>query len=148
MPMAKPTGVWGFKLNLGGPEADGFFKDVTGLQSFTNVATDAYEDEQGKPYEFSIPTSGSTLWSPIMLMRGVDDKTGLWDWRQQVIDGDIDGAKRDVTIELVDNQGTTVKTFSVVGAWPSGSDWGSFSSTGQGIAIESYTLTHEGITLA
>ena len=148
MPDKKASGIWGFKLNLGGAESDGFFKEINGLRSQINTATDHYEDEQGKPFEFTIPQAGSTQWESITLVRGIDEGTALEEWHKDTEEKGSAETAKDITVEMLDNEGNTVKTFNVVGAFPDSIDFGGFSASGGGVAYQTITLKHEGFHLA
>jgi phage tail-like protein len=148
MPEPKGTGIWGFELDLGGNEADGFFKEVQGLASQLNTTTDHYEDENGKPVEFSIPQAGSTSWDPITLVRLIDAGDKIEQWFKDTEEKGHEETKKDLIFTLKDNAGNPVKTFNVVGAYPQKIDLGGLSASGGGVAWETITLQHEGIHLA
>lgn len=145
MPEPKGTGIWGFELDLGGNESDGFFKEVQGLKSTLNTATDHYEDENGKPVEFSIPQAGSTSWEPLTLVRLIDAGEKIETWFKDTEEKGHEDTKKDLIITLKDNAGNPVKTLNVVGAYPMSIDLGGVSSAGSGVAWETITLQHEGI---
>jgi phage tail-like protein len=140
----KGTGIWGFETDFGAYGA-GFIKEVQGLASSLNTATDHYEDENAKPVEFSIPQAGSTQWDPITLVRLIDADDKMEKWFKDTEEKGHEETKQDCIITLKDNAGNPVKTFNIVGAYPSKIDLGGVSAAGGGVAWETVTLTHEGI---
>jgi phage tail-like protein len=94
---------------------------------------------------------GLTSWEPIVLERGRTHDTAFEDWADLVWSdaGGISLAKfrKDIRIELLDEQGTTVMAFNVHRAWPS--EYVALSqldADAVGTAVESLTLQHEGFT--
>ena len=93
MPAKEPRPASHFKLTLGGKESAGVFREISGLDNESDIVEHKYVDEQGKQAIRKVV--GATKWSNLALKRGVDENLTLWKWRQQVIDGDVDGARTD-----------------------------------------------------
>jgi phage tail-like protein len=139
-------GTYYFKLNLGGHESAGYFKECTGLSSSHHVVAHTSADEQGKSLVQKFP--GQLEWSNITLKRGVDSNSELWKWRQEVIDGKVDGARKDGTIEVVDWEGKPVITYSFLRGWPCKYSAPGLNSSGNDILVEEIEIAHEGFTRA
>ena len=139
-------GTYYFKLKLGGHESAGFFKECTGLSSEHQVVTHTSADEQGKALVQKFP--GQLQWSNITLKRGVDADSALWGWRQEVIDGKIDGARKDGTIEVVDWEGRPVTTYSFRRGWPCKYTAPGLNASGNDILVEEIEIAHEGFIRA
>jgi phage tail-like protein len=93
---------------------------------------------------------GMTTWAPIVLERGRTHDTSFEDWANLVWTqgGVMSPAKfrRDVRIELQDEQGTTVMAFTVQRAWPSEYvPLGPLDADAPATAVETLTLQHEGV---
>jgi phage tail-like protein len=93
---------------------------------------------------------GTTSWEPIVLERGRTHDTAFEDWANLVWiqGGKISLAKyrKDIRIELLDEQGTTVMAFMVRRAWPSEYvALGPLNAEVAATAVETLTLQHEGI---
>ena len=142
MPEQQTIGTYYFKLKLGGAESAGFFKECTGLSSEHQVVTHTSADEQGKSLVQKFP--GQLQWSNITLKRGVDAKSELWTWRQEVIDGKVEGARKDGTIEVVDWEGKPVITYSFKRGWPCKYSAPGLNSSGNDILVEEIEIAHEG----
>ena len=146
MPEQQTIGTYYFKLNLGGAESAGYFKECTGLSSENQVVTHTSADEQGKAMVQKVP--GQLQWANINLKRGVDADSTLWAWRQEVIDGKIEGARKDGTIEVVDWEGKPVTTYSFRRGWPSKYSAPGLNASGNDILIEEIEIAHEGFVRA
>jgi phage tail-like protein len=146
MPEQQTIGTYYFKLKLGGAESAGFFKECTGLSSENQVVTHTSADEQGKALVQKFP--GQLQWSNITLKRGVDADSALWGWRQEVIDGKIDGARKDGTIEVVDWEGRPVTTYSFRRGWPCKYTAPGLNASGNDILVEEIEIAHEGFIRA
>jgi len=143
MPAKQPRSTSLFRLTLGGKESAGVFREVSGLKNESDVISHKYVDDQGKQVTRNLV--GSTKWSNIECKRGVDEGMTLWQWRQQVIDGDLDAARMDCTIQLLDYKGQVISTYKVLQAIPVSYDAGTFNATANEVALESITLAHEGL---
>jgi len=146
MPEQQTIGTYYFKLKLGGHESAGFFKECTGLSSENQVVTHTSADEQGKALVQKFP--GQLQWANINLKRGVDANNELWKWRQEVIDGKIDGARKDGTIEVVDWEGKPITTYSFRRGWPCKYSAPGLNASGNDILVEEIEIAHEGFIRA
>jgi len=140
------AGAHYFTINLGGAEAAGFFKEVAGIGSEHEVITHTTSDQKGKPLVQKYP--GQLKWNNITLKRGVDSKQDLWKWRQQVIDGQIDDARKDGTIEVLDWTGSPIVTYQFVRAWPCKYSAPGLTAGGNEVMVEEIEIAHEGLTRA
>jgi phage tail-like protein len=139
----QPTiGTYYFKLKLGGHESGGFFKECTGFSSEHQVVTQPSADERGESLVQKFP--GQLQWSNINLKRGVDSNSQLWKWRQKVIDGYVDTARMDGTVEVVDWEGKPVSTYSFVRGWPCKYSAPGLNASGNDILVEEIEIAHEG----
>lgn len=85
--------------------------------------------------------------SDVTLKKGMfkDDKA-MWDWLNQV---NLNIIQREtVTISLLDESGSPVKTWELTNAWPKKITIEGFKSDGNTAAIETLVIAHEGVTLA
>lgn len=140
------AGAHYFKINLGGAEAAGFFKEIDGIGSEHEVVVHTTGDAQGKSMVQKFP--GQLKWNNITLKRGVDSNNALWTWRQQVIDGQITQARKDGTIEVLDWTGSTIVTYNFVRGWPCRYSAPGLSSGGNEVMVEEIEIAHEGLKRA
>jgi phage tail-like protein len=125
---------------------------VHGLDSEQEVNEQKEVDAHGNPVIRRLP--GAAKWPDVTLTRGLGTSDELWRWRQSVIMGDLEQARTDCTIELLDFEGNPVATYHLKQAWPAkysvsqtaagpeGERRGR-SATGD-VASEKLVLCHEG----
>lgn len=143
MPAAqKPRPTNHFRLNVGGKEAVGQFREVSGLDSESEIIEQKEVDAQGRPTIIKVP--GNQKWSNVELKRGIDIDMGLYEWRKMVEEGGPDAARTDCTLELLDYDGSPIATYTIVQAWPTKYSGVSMNAGSNEIAVEGITLAHEG----
>jgi len=140
------AGAHYFKINLGGAEAAGFFKEIDGIGSEHEVVVHTTGDASGKSVVQKYP--GQLKWNNITLKRGVDANNALWTWRKQVIDGQVVQARKECKIEVINWKGETVVTYSFVNAWPCRYSAPGLSAGGNEVMVEEIEIAHEGMTRA
>jgi phage tail-like protein len=138
----KPRPTNHFRLNVGGKEAIGQFREVSGLDTESEIIEQKEVDAQGKP--MIVKVSGNPKWSNIELKRGVDIDKGLYEWRRMVEDQGPDGARTDCTLELLDYDGSAIATYSIQQAWPVKYTGVSMNAGSNEVAGVGITLAHEG----
>ena len=138
----KPRPTNHFRLNVGGKEAIGQFREVSGLDTENEIIEQKEVDANGRPV--IVKVSGNLKWSNIELKRGVDIDKGLWEWRYQVETGGPDAARTDCTLELCDYDGSPIATYTIHQAWPSKYTGAALNAGANEIAVEAVTLCHEG----
>jgi len=117
MPETQVVGRLTFRLTLdGGRLGRGLIREVSGLESETEVTEEKAEGELGE--ELLRKVAGPTRWSNITLRRAVDENLDFWEWREQVIQGGPEKARKDGAIELIDYEGSPVATYHFENAWP------------------------------
>lgn len=117
------------------------FRKCTGLTYKTDVIESKEVTAEGKMIIRKVP--GATKWEPLTLERRVDDATALEEWRQQVLDGKIDEARRNGSIVQFDSTLTEVARWNFENGWPS--DWkaSDLDAGANAIATETVTIQHE-----
>ncbi len=138
----KPRPTNHFRLSVGGKEAIGQFREVSGLDSESEVIEHKEVDANGRPAIFKI--SGNAKWGNVELKRGIDVDKGLYEWRKMVEEKGPDGARTDCTLELLDYDGSPIATYSILQAWPVKYAGVSMNAGSNEIAVEGITLAHEG----
>jgi phage tail-like protein len=143
MPAAqKPRPTNHFRLQVGGKEAEGQFRECSGLDAENEIVEQKEVDSNGLPRIVKVP--GGMKWSNIELKRGVDVSKGLWEWRYQVETEGPDAARTDCTLELCDYDGSPIATYTITQAWPSKYTGAAMNAGSNEVAVEGITLCHEG----
>ena len=133
-----------FMLNVGGKESAGMFREVSGLDSETDVVEQKSVDSKGIPTIRKVP--GAHKWSNITLKRGVDSNLDLWKWREIVVQKGPAEARVDGFIELVDYVGTPIARWKFIQAWPIKYSGATLNASGTEVAVEEIQICHEGLT--
>jgi phage tail-like protein len=113
--------------------------EVTGLQLETE--TEPYEEGGVNDFVHQLPKR--TKYQHIILKRGITDKDDLWQWFQDVVNGDFE--RKDGAIVLMDPAGDDKWRWDFFRAFPvkwTGPEMRAESNT---IAFETVELAHHGI---
>jgi phage tail-like protein len=138
----KPRPTNHFRLNVGGKEAIGQFREVSGLDTENEIIEQKEVDANGRPV--IVKVSGNLKWSNIELKRGVDIDKALWEWRHNVELKGPDAERKDCTLELIDYDGSPIVTYTIKQAWPSKYTGVAMNAGSNEIAVEGVTIAHEG----
>jgi len=132
-------------LTIGGTEVAGLFKEATGFDSENEVTEERTSDPAGHTVIVQVP--GPRRNGPLTLARPVTSDRGLWEWWRMA--GEPDPARtprRDCTIDLMDQAGAAIATFSLRAAWPKAyvaAELGAGSDND--VVMEKITIAHEGL---
>ena len=133
----------GFQFALDVNGMTGYFTEVSGIGSENAVVTHKVVTAEGKEVTLQIP--GRVEWGEITLKRGLTTNAEFWDWRQQVVTGDVAGARQDCTITMFDREYQVAVTWNLINAWPSKISGPNIASDSNDFTIEELTLVHEGL---
>ncbi len=122
------------------------FKEASGFESRSEVIEYKEVSVEGKLVISKVP--GARSWSDITLRRAISSSTALWDWRKQVEDGDIDGARRNGSIVLYDSTGEEVVRYHFFRGWVSQWKGPDLNAGEDQVAVEEITIVHEGLLRA
>ncbi len=137
-----PLVSFAFYLDLAGTPA-GFFTEVSGIGSETEVTEQKVTDGNGNTVILKIP--GHQKWGDITLKRGITPNMQLWDWRRVVEQGQVDAARVNGSITMMDSQYNPVAVWEFVKAWPSKISGPSLKVDSNELGVEEITIVHEGI---
>jgi phage tail-like protein len=140
MPRQEPYRNFRFRVEIDGITQAGFGECILG-DSTTEVIEYREGDESPSPRKLS----GLTKYANIILKWGITDSMELYNWRQQIIHDGAGGARRNMSIILMDEAGNDKARWDVVRAWPCRYDPPNFNAKGDEVAIEILEIAHEGI---
>ena len=138
----KPRPTNHFRLQIGGREAIGQFREVSGLDSEQEIIEQKEVDANGNVGIKKFP--GNLKYSNVELKRGIDIDKALWEWRYQVETQGPDAARTDCTLELIDYDGSPIATYTLLQAWPSKYTGAAMNAGSNEVAVEAMTICHEG----
>jgi phage tail-like protein len=134
----------GFHFEVSVGAISGYFTEVSGLGSETEVVEHKIMSKGAKePIIRKIP--GRLKWGDIVLKRGITANMDFYDWRKQVEQGKVEGARLDGTIIMYDQKFSPVAEWTFTKGWPSKISGPSVKSDDNSIGIEELTIVHEGI---
>jgi phage tail-like protein len=142
--MASVDPLQGFTFIVQANDLVGYFTSIDGLGSEHEVVTGKYVTPEGK--EVQAKGAGRLTWGDVTLKRGITADMGFWAWRDQVVYGKLDDARKSVSITLLDRTYAPVVIWNLTRAWPSKISATSLSSDSNDFILEELTLVHEGIT--
>ena len=131
-----------FSLEIQGV-ISGYFTEVGGLGSEHEIVEHKVVDKNGHDMVMKIP--GRLKWSDITLKRGITSSMDLWDWRKQVEDGDVQGARKNGSVVMYDQSYSQVARWNFSNAWPSKVSGPSLNAQNNEFGIEEMVIVHEGI---
>jgi phage tail-like protein len=137
-----PLVAFTFGLEIEGRQG-GFFNSVSGIGSENEIVYHEIENRMGVKVLSPIP--GRLSWTPITLERGISSNTDIWEWRQQVIDGNVDGARVNCSIIAYNQASEEIARWNLVNAWPSSVIGPVMDESGTSYMVEQVILVHEGM---
>jgi phage tail-like protein len=138
-PRPNPYSAFNFKVTIGTTVVA--FQEVSGLDS-ENQTIDYREGTD--PINAVRKLPGLEKYPAVVCKRGIAGDMTLWDWRKEVRDATSTVPPyRNVTIELLDEKGTSVMKWTLTNAWCSKLSGPSLNGKGNEIAIESMELAHD-----
>ena len=143
MPDLTPSFI--FVLEIDSVEM-GSFRKCSGIESETETIEYKEATKDGRMIIRKVP--GAMKWSDITLERRIDETTSLWEWRKQVIEGDIDGARRNGSIVAKNSKQEEVARWNFEAGWPSKWTGAEFDAGANDVATEKVIITHEGLVRA
>jgi len=117
------------------------FQECSGLD--TTQDAKEYREGTDPPTVRKIP--GLVSYSNISLKRGITNNDELWRWRKKIMDGIVE--RRNVSIVLLDQQGSERIRWNLTHCWPTTWSAPEMNATTDDIAIESLEFVHEGVTV-
>ena len=136
-----PYKAFNFRVEIEGI-ARAAFSEVGGLESETAVI----EYRVGGEPRTVRKLPGLTKYANIVLRRGITQDPELWNWRQSVVQGNVD--RRNGSIFLLDDDGTEVVRWNFFQGWIAKWEGPALNAKANEVAIETIEIAHEGLELA
>jgi phage tail-like protein len=122
----------------------GYFTEVSGVSSENEVVEHKVTDPSThREHVQKVP--GRIKWTDITLKRGVTNIMDIWDWRQMVVDGDMNKARKNGSIILYDRSYSEIARWDFTNGWPSKVTGPTFKADSNDFAVEELTIVHEGL---
>jgi phage tail-like protein len=138
-----PLVGFSFRLEIEG-KADGYFTEVSGLGSEHEIIEHKVVDGNGQDIVKMIP--GRLKFGPVTLKRGITSALDLWDWRKEVEEGNMDAARTNCSVIMLNQDGSDVARWDMEFAWPSKISGPALASGSNEVGVEELTIVHEKMT--
>lgn len=122
----------------------GYFQEASGLGSESEVIEHKIM-APGAKESIVRKVPGRLKWGDIVLKRGITASMDFYDWRKQVEDGKVEGARKDGSVVMYDQAHAEVARWNFTKGWPSKISGPSVKADGNDIGVEELTIVHEGI---
>lgn len=119
----------------------GWFAEASGFSNQSEVVTHQATGPDGKTILQKMP--GSLSYDDISLRRGISDDKALWEWRQEVIDGQMEKARRNGSVVIYNAALEEKVRFNFENGWPSSWRGPDVRAEDNSVAIEEITIAHE-----
>ena len=139
-----------------GPQRDDPYKSFNFLVEIDGIARAAFSEVSGLESETTVveyrtgsdfgtrKLPGLTKYANIVLRRGITQDRDLWDWRQSVVDGNVQ--RKNGRIILLDDDRTEVLRWNFREGWPCKWQGPALNAKSSEVAIELLEIAHEGLT--
>ncbi|NLT74521.1 MAG: phage tail protein [Chloroflexi bacterium] len=124
-------------------EVTGYFTECSGIGSEHEVIEHKVVDADGHEHILKIP--GRLKWENITLKRGITENMDIWDWRDMVVQGKVDDARREGSIIMFDQGLQEVARWNFEKAWPVKVSGPTVKADSNELGIEELVITHEGL---
>jgi len=121
----------------------GYFTECSGIGSEHELIEHKVVDEKGREIIQKIP--GRLKWENVTFKRGITENMDIWDWRETVVQGQVDDARRNGSIVMFKQSLEEVARWNFENAWPLKVSGPSMKADSNEFGIEELVLTHEGL---
>jgi phage tail-like protein len=136
-----PYRAYNFLVEIDGAAVAGF-SEVGGLSGDGDVV----EYREGTDVPLTVrKLPGLRKYSNITLKRGYTTSRVLWQWRLQIIEGQL--VRRNGAIVLLDEQRKRVAEWRFTNGWIVKYEGPALSAKGNDVALETVEIAHEGLAL-
>ncbi|GAB3258514.1 phage tail protein [Kineosporia babensis] len=137
-----PYRSFNFLVELDGI-AHASFSECSGLGSSTEVI----ESREGGDNTVTRKLPGKTSFTDISLKWGSTSSTELWQWRQAIVDGDVQRKNGSIVVYDLSNR-AEVARWNFHRAWPTRWEGSALNARGADLLVETLVLAHEGLVRA
>jgi phage tail-like protein len=117
------------------------FRECSGIGSESDVIE--YKGAKKDDYHSIRMVPGRLKWQRISLKRGITSSMIAWDWRKEIEMGNIEAARCDGSIVMVNQNGVEVARWNFFKAWPSKITGPTFNAATSDVGVEELELVHE-----
>lgn len=126
-------------------EIDGIQTAAFSEATIPDSSTDPVEYREGTDAPTQKKLSGLVKYGNITLKKGLTDSMDLYEWRKLVEQKGAGGARKNISLVLIDEEGNDKARWNVAEAWPTKYDPSDFNAKSNEVVIESLEIVHEGV---
>jgi phage tail-like protein len=148
MPLADPldsSAANGFRVKIDGVQIPKV-TEVSGLKSEVDKIELKQQTDDGKYVVRQL--IGRFKPGELQITRGLTDSKTVTDWLKTVMQGDVAGARKTASVELLDYKGETLKTYNFVNCWVRSVEVGSLKAGATEQATEKFTVCYDEATVS
>ena len=132
-----------FYVSVDGHLDNMVFRECSGVGSESEIVE--YKGSTRDDYHTIQAIPGRLKWQKVNLKRGITDSMDAWNWRKLVEQGNVDGARANGSIVMVDQNGAEVARWNFLRAWPTKISGPSLNSSTNEVGVEELEIAHEGL---
>lgn len=133
-----PSSAFYFAVKFTGfPDMDCSFQEVSGLK----VTMITEERKEGGENYFVLHLPTAPTYSDLVLMRCLLNNSGLTSWCKNALE-DFKFDPRDIKLHLLGADGDSLASWNIIKAYPISWELSALNSTGNQVAIETFTLKY------
>jgi phage tail-like protein len=132
-----------FYVSVDGHLDNMVFREASGIGSESEIVE--YKGSTKDDYHTIQAIPGRLKWQKINLKRGITDSMDAWNWRKLVEQGNVDSARANGSVVMVDQNGAEVARWNFVRAWPTKITGPSLNSSTNEVGVEELEIAHEGL---
>jgi phage tail-like protein len=140
MPRHDPFRGFRFRVEIDAIASASFSEVVIGI-----TTTDVVDYRDGDEPAHVRKLSGLTRFGNVILRRGMTTSLDLVQWHQQIVNGGLSAARKEIAVAIEDETGADVARFTVTDAWPVKFGPIVLNATSNEVLIETLELANEGI---
>jgi len=84
----------------------------------------------------------------LVVTRGLTDSKTITDWLKTVMEGDVAGARKTASVELLDYTGQTIKTYNYINCWVQKVEVNALKAGAAEQATEKFTVCYDEATVS
>jgi phage tail-like protein len=135
----------GFRVKIDGVQIPKVM-EVSGVKNEVDKIEMKQQTEDGKYVVRQL--IGRQKAGELTVTRGLTDSKTVSDWLKTVMQGDVAGARKTASVELLDYKGETIKTYNFVNCWVRSVEVGSLKAGAAEQATEKFVVCYDESTVS
>src|SRR4051794_22288560 len=120
--------------------------EVSGLKAEVDKIELKQQTSDGKFVVLQMP--GKKKGGQLTVTRGLTDSKTITDWLKQVGEGDVAGARKTASVELLDYAGAPIKTYNFTNCWVQSVEVNALKAGAAEQATEKFVMCYDEVTVS